>query len=361
MPNTKISEDPIATTLSGTEVIPLLQSAINKRTTIQDIIIDKKLISYNPTLSSLVDGNGNVLIDQYVSTILDLPSATDVNNTGRTITSLNPAGAVAGFFPTDMYCANSRWYTKNGRALLNVAYPKLRITFPAAAWNNTGLTVGSASAGAAVLLTGGAGHALTTANQITAGNTYIYISGSTGAGSLDWTVGWYKLIAITDVGNDLTVDRAYNSNLRQPIVADIGTEVPAARISIPPLSESGGFEIFNVVKNTVAANEHRWRIRYGAAGVATASGVEIFNVNDVAASIIAFRAGLQNTGSTTTNISLGPVTGSNSGIGASSATTYATPNISNGTANTDLLITAISGNGVDITMELVAYNIVWWY
>lgn len=43
MANTKISEDPVATTIVGTETIPMLQGGVNKRTTVNDIINDKNI------------------------------------------------------------------------------------------------------------------------------------------------------------------------------------------------------------------------------------------------------------------------------------------------------------------------------
>jgi hypothetical protein len=57
MPNTKISDDPSASALAGTEIVPVIQGGVNKKTTIEDILNDRNVVTQDPaTLALQVDG-----------------------------------------------------------------------------------------------------------------------------------------------------------------------------------------------------------------------------------------------------------------------------------------------------------------
>lgn len=318
-------------------------------------VVPSSVLVYDPA-TGLITVNGSTLVDTAVAGIGNLPSA--VTYDGNSVVVKNPAGNTSNYFPVDMYAMNSRWFIKGGKSLLHVNYPKRRHCFPAVVWNNGGLTLASAAAGAQTKLTGTLGHALTTANQITAGDTYVYVSGSTGAGTVDWTVGWYKVTAITDAGNDFTVLRAYDANLKEPVISETGTETEGYRFLLPPLSITGGFEIFVLTKNSTNATEHKTRVRYGANGAAIGSMTEIMGSNDTNLQVVSFRAGMQNAGSNTVQVGMGGTSDVDGwGVGG---TSYAAPTIDNSSAVTDIAVTmSVASN--DSTIEIVAYRCDWWY
>lgn len=320
----------------------------------------------------LVDKNSIPLTESSVNKMSDLILLTDPIYDGMSILVKNPGNNVSNYFPARAFRMNSRWYLENGDALYYAKAPRLRTTWPAAAWGAGTITKATAAAGAQTQLTSTAAHALTTANQVTLGNTYVYVAGSTGAGSVDWTVGWTKITAITDLGNDFTLLHPYNINLRTPVITCIGagilSAVEALRIPIPPFSDIGGYDALVSVKNYIAANEHRAKVWACAAGTSLATlfaqslpvtGL-LNNVNDVAASPLGFRCGLQNAGATNLNVATGAIvsaTGLGLGTGAAG---YSTPNIQTNVP-TELVVTFESGTGVDITMELVSLIIRWRY
>ena len=325
---------------------------------------------------------GAAIVEASVTTMADLILLTGATYDDTSILVKNPANNVSNYFPAKAFRMNSRWYLENGDALLYAKAPRQRFTWPAAVWNNGGLARAVSGLGAGhTKLTGTAGHALTTAAQITAGDTYVYISGSVAAtGTIDWPVGWIKLTAITDVGNDLTVLYPYDANLKEPVIAEIGaaSKAPALVISIPPLAEHGGYEVYLSGKNIVAANEHRLAAYAAAVGTtitqlyaqdavilavvvpaAPVSGRMIF-ANDTAAAPTGVRGGLQNVGATNVNITVGPpISTSGSGIGTG-LTTYNAPALQTNVP-TELIITVESATGIDITMELAAVTVRWRY
>lgn len=57
MPNTKISEDPSATTLTGTEILPIVQSGSNKKVTIETMLADRSVVQFNSSTGAFVVNN----------------------------------------------------------------------------------------------------------------------------------------------------------------------------------------------------------------------------------------------------------------------------------------------------------------
>ena len=312
--------------------------------------------------------DGNPIADGFVNTMTDLIALTGATYDDQSMMVKNPADNLDNYFPAEAFRMNSRWYLKNGSALLYAKAFSKRHTWPAAAWT-PGTPLVSAAAGAQTRIPGGATlHALTTANQTTGLTTYIYISGSTGAGSVDWPVGWIQLTDIPST-TDLTVLYPYNANLRTPVITKIGdglTEV--LRIAVPPLSEIGGFEGLVSTKSYVAANEHRCKVWACAAGTTLATLAAqslpvtglLANANDAAATTQGTRFGMQNRGATNVNVLVGTST-SATGLGAGTGgVAYPLPAIQTNVP-TELVVTYESATGVDITMELVSFVVNWRY
>jgi len=99
----------------------------------------------------------------------------------------------------------------------------------------TAVTAGTAAAGADTTLGSAGAHGLSTAVAVTAGASYIYISGGTG-----WTVGWHKINSITDA-NNFVIDTPYDAGFGAPtiVLAGSATLVPMLAITIPPLTLNG--------------------------------------------------------------------------------------------------------------------------
>ena len=311
---------------------------------------------------------GVPIAEGFVDNMTDLVALTGTTYDNQSMIVKNPANNIENYFPAKAFRMNSRWYLENGSSLLYAKAFSKRHTWPAAVWT-PGTPLVSAAAGAQTRIPGGATlHALTTANQTTGLTTYIYISGSTGAGSIDWPVGWIQLPDIPST-TDLTVLYPYNANLRTPVITKIGdglTEV--LRIAVPPLSEIGGFEGLVSTKSYVAANEHRCKVWACAAGTTLATLAAqtlpvtglLMNANDTAATTQGTRFGMQNRGATNVNVLAGTST-SATGLGAGTGgVAYPLPAIQTNVP-TELVVTYESATGVDITMELVSFIVNWRY
>ena len=309
---------------------------------------------------------GDPIADAFVNTMTDLIALTGATYDDQSMTVKNPANNVENYFPADAFRMNSRWYLKNGSSLLYAKAFSKRHTWPAAAWTPGSLSPGGT--GETIIDGGATAHALTAANQTTGLTTYIYISGSTGLGSIDWPVGWIRLVDVPTI-NDLTVLYPYDANLRTPVITKIAdglTEV--LRIAVPPLAEYGGFEGLVSVKSYVAANEHRCKVWACAAGTTIATLAAqtlpvtglLSSANDAAATTQGTRFGMQNRGATNVNVLVGTST-SATGLGAGTgAAAYPLPAIQTNVP-TELVVTFESATGVDITMELVSFIVNWRY
>lgn len=315
--------------------------------------------------TGLLSSGGSILVEAVVATMDDLLDLNTTTYDQQRIIVTNPAGMVSGYHPADFFCTQGGFQMMGGNTTLIDLTPQRRVTWPVAAWSAGAMTLTSAAAGANTKIAGAAAHGLTTANQVTAGVTYVYISGTTG-GTVNWTVGWTKIISI-DAANDLTLDHVYNSDLGKPTIigdtAGDASEVPVQTIKIPRLSTQylGSFEIECMYKNyTTTAT--RARIRYGASGLAVGGGVEIYNLNDVTAQLVNLKTKVRNTGTASKNISTSTIISSTSGFGATAAATPRATDIDNTSATTDILITFnCNASGADRTAELISANAVWRY
>jgi hypothetical protein len=321
----------------------------------------------NPVTGLFETNAGASIADAFVDTMTDALLLTGATYDDQSLIVKNPADNVANYFPAKLFRMNSRWYIENGTATLYAGAFSKRHTWPAATW--VAGTLSSAAAGAQTTIDGGATlHALTAANQTTGLTTSIYISGSTGLGSIDWPIGWMPLAAIPNV-NDLTVLYPYNANLRTPVITAInGGATEVLRIAIPQLSALGGIDGMVSVKNYIAANEHRFKVWICAAGTTVATLIAqtlpvtglLASTNDTTASTVGTRFGMQNFGATNINVLAGTSTSATGlGLGTASAA-YPLPGVQTNVP-TELVVTFESSTGVDITMELVSLIVNWRY
>ncbi len=137
----------------------------------------------------------------------------------------------------DYYSDGTEYVLNNGLALVSRSNtPVNTLICPAATF--TSATPSSAAAGADTLLTSAGAHGLTTAIAITAGASYIYISGGTG-----WTVGFHKItaIAVNTTGVTIQIDTPYSAGFGTPtiVLANSGTLVPMLALTVPPLNGNG--------------------------------------------------------------------------------------------------------------------------
>lgn len=313
----------------------------------------------------LADMDGNPLVEATVVTMDNLLALNTTTYNGQKIIVTNPAGMVSGYHPADFFCTQGGFQMMGGDTTLIDLVPKRRVTWPVAAWAAGALTLSGVASNTQTKIAGAAAHGLTTANQITAGDTYVYIAGTVG-GTVNWTVGWTRL-AIIDAANDLTLDHPYSAGLGKPTIigdtAGDASEVPVQLIKIPRLSTQylGSFEVECMYRNYTTAIT-RARIRYGASGLAVGGGTIVYNQNDNTAQLFNIKTKVRNTGTANKNISTSTIITSTSGFGATAAATPLATDIDNTSATTDVLITFNCNTaGADRTSELISANAVWRY
>lgn len=319
-----------------------------------------RLINGLPT-----DMLGNKLVDLSVPTMTDLLALNTTTYDKQKIIVENPANLISRYFPSEFFCSNGGFKMLGGLNMHTEYTPRFRVTWPGIAWNDGTFDLISAAGGAQTTISANPNtnlHGLTLANQITAaGNSSIYISGSTGAGSVDWPIGWMML---TDVPTTygLTVLYPYNAALRTPIITDLNIETPLLRIPMPKFSNTymGWFEYEFIFKNYVAAGV-RTRIRYGDSGMATTAGTEIFNINDAGASLTSMKGRVTNTGTIGKNILSTTAINNVAATAVLAAGVPVATDIDNVTNSTDLLYTCIAPSGADVVHELIQYNVKWRY
>lgn len=311
--------------------------------------------------TGILSVGGSSLVEASVTTMTDLLALNTTTYDGQKIIVTNPAGMVSGYSPAEFYCTQAAFKMLGGNTTLVDLVPRRRVTWPVAAWSAGAMTLTSAAAGAHTKIAGAAAHGLTTAKQVTAGDTYVYVSGGTG-----WTVGLTKIISI-DAVNDLTLDHPYSVGLGTPTItgdtAGTASEIPIQTIKIPRLSTQylGSFEIECMYKNyTTTAT--RTLIRYGSSGLAVGGGVAVFNLNDSSASLCNVKTKVRNTGLAGKSISTSTAVSSTSGFSTTAAASPLATDIDNTSVTTDILITAYcNSTGADRTQELISACGLWRY
>lgn len=159
----------------------------------------------------------------------------------------------------DYYSDGTEYVLNNGMALVSRRNtPVSTLICPAATFTST--TPSSAAAGADTLLTSAGVHGLTTAIAVTAGASYIYISGGTG-----WTVGFHKInaIAVNTTGTTIQIDTPYASGFGTPtiVLANSGTLVPMLALTVPPLTNNGEIVLDLTPLVTTSNNAKNLKIR----------------------------------------------------------------------------------------------------
>lgn len=297
MPNTKISADPTVATLTGDEILPILQSATNKKTTISTIIKDLDIARFGRTsgvIDRLIDWNnvtvsGETEIDSWIDLLATYPPGA---NSGLTALVRNIADNAVGF-PCEAWSDGTKWNVLHGEALLAKGAPNIKLTVPASTWVGTyTLSAGAGANSAKTKLVGAGNHGLTNA---VAANAHIRVTGTTGAGTVDWIPGLYKLLLVADGGGELTLDYPYSASLRQPIFALENTEMELVRINVPPLSADGVLRWMMTVDNGAAvASGKTNRIRWGLDSFSLTSGTIYYSNIDSGGNTVGIIGGFQN-------------------------------------------------------------------
>jgi len=201
--------------------------------------------------------NGTDLLDAagtVISNPLTYPTCGDAGTpasfSGKSAIVVNPATNTDGL-PASIYCNGAKWQYLNGEALIAEGTPMTKITAPAATFVGT-YTIANSSGNTSITATGP--HGLTTAVSIPTAPTasMIYVSGGTG-----WDPGLYKLVSITDAGNQLTIDHPYDAGLGQPTFILAGTAIEALRLNLPALTVTGKARLEMTFDHTAVATSSR--------------------------------------------------------------------------------------------------------
>lgn len=338
MANSEISALPAVTTLTGIEAIPVVQTS-TKKSTINQVIQYMDIARFGRTtgvIDRLIDYNGDTVSGNTVVTSWDdlLTTYPAASNTGMTAIVSNAGDNTVGI-PFEAYSDGVEWLILGGDAMLVDDVPMKTITAPAATFvPGAGYTLSQGATPQETKIASAGVHGLTGAISVGA---YINISASTG-GSIPWTVGLYKITAITTdtTGTDITVLRDYNATLGQPTITLINNEIEVLRYHVPALTDTGSVSWDLHTKNT-GTNGKRTRVKFGVLGVALASATEFYNTNDTTATQGRVLGGVRNyDGVTNKNVGFHSSGSSVSGVGTT--TTAITTGTVQTNAGTDIIV-----------------------
>lgn len=248
MANTKISADPTATLLAGTEIVPILQSGVNKKTTVQTIIHDMDIPVFRRTggvIDGLLDDTGtNVAGIESVTTFTALPTATGNNRRVIYIDDLKL------FYQ----CDGTNWNPLNGWGLYAKSQSKIRVVSPAATFT---APVASNAAGAGkIRLVGGGVHGLTNAVCTIAGNpSYIYI-----AAAANWPAGLYQIADVDAATNRIDIFGTFVTGMISPTISLVNTDITALSVPIHKLNETSSLQYDLVTKFTPSIGDKRIQV-----------------------------------------------------------------------------------------------------
>lgn len=223
--------------------------------------------------TDLIDENAAIISNVLqAATIAALPEAS--TKAGKVYIVDNPGNNTKGL-PATIYSLSSKWQFTGGDALIAEDCPEAMYTVPAATWDDTpSFTFTSVASGAQTKITSGGGvHSLTTAKQITAGDSYIYVASGT-----NWTAGWYK-ITVVDSTTAVTINHPYNASFGQPTFGLPGDTLIPLRLKLPPLSSTGKALLRRTVKHVkvAAGNSIQLTLEHVASGGAAGSGTLLYN------------------------------------------------------------------------------------
>lgn len=355
MPNTKISALTSASTLAGTETLPIVQSTTTKKVTVDKVIQDMDIVRFGRTggvIDRLIDYNdatvsGNTVVGSWADLLSTYPAA---SNSGMSVLVENAGDNTVGL-PCEAYSNGVDWLIVNGEAVLynNAIWKK--IVAPAATFITYTFTI--ANGGAETKITGAGVHGLTTAVAVGA---YIRISANTG-GTVPWTVGLYRITAVTDGGSDLTVVNSFPGAglLGAPTIALAGTELEVERIHLPPLTDTGSFRWAIATENTGTSTKNT-RLRFGDAAESISTADQVYLHADTTATTLGGTGGVFNyNGVTTTNAGFHnptQVSGTGAATGDPSATTTET------NVTTDIILTTSIATANDVVN--IRKLTIWW-
>ena len=197
----------------------------------------------------------------YCATSAALPSASTFKNGRAYQADLGPEGC-------DMLSDATGWIPVQNSVIARDTVKSIALVCPASTF--TSVSVASAAAGGDTQLSSAGTHGLTTAVCVTAGASYIYISGGTG-----WTVGFHKINTVTESGGALvfTIDTPYNAGFGTPtiVLANSGTDVVLETITLPRLRANSKvtLDVSTITPDT--ANNKNLKVKLGATALVNAA------------------------------------------------------------------------------------------
>ncbi len=276
----------------------------------------------------------------YCATSAALPSASTFKNGRAYQADLGPEGC-------DMRSDATGWVPVQNSVIHRDTVKSTALVCPASTF--TSVSVASAAAGADTQLSSAGTHGLTTAVCVTAGASYIYISGGTG-----WTVGFHKINTVTESGGALvfTIDTPYNAGFGTPtiVLANSGTDVVLETITLPRLRANSKVTLDVSPIVPTSGNNKNFKVKLGATALVSAAySNTTVTVSNRAQHVFYNRASVSS--------QVGGVGSANpSGIGTSSlAHPTATIDTSTGTAQLTLSFSPAAANEV---CAIEAYEVV---
>lgn len=239
----------------------------------------------------------------YCATSAALPSASTFKNGRAYQADLGPEGC-------DMRSDATGWIPEQGSVVYRKTTKSNAIVCPAATF--TSVTPSSAAGGVDTVLTSAGVHGLTTAVCITAGASYIYVSGGTG-----WTVGFHKItaIAVDSTGVTVQIDTPYNAGFGTPtiVLANSGTDVVLDTVTLPRLRANSKVTTDASMAVINSGNNKNFKVKLGGTALVSAlySNATVYTTNR---SIFSF----YNQGSVSSQVGCAGNTNPN-GFGTSSA------------------------------------------
>lgn len=226
MPNQKISADPSATTLAGTELIPVIQGGANKKITIDAIISDKSIVRL---VNDELHANGSALVPLTYTDLddIDLPSAVGIQGSTVYLTQIGLHGSI-------WISDNAIWQLLHGRCLLDIFAENKFVVFPETAYTTCVPTTYNSGADTRLTKTGIA-HGLTNGG---AQNSYVYVASGT-----NWVVGLHKVLDVSVATDTIILDTPFDAGFGTATLNVKGTKTPYRTITIPKLRSNAALKL----------------------------------------------------------------------------------------------------------------------
>lgn len=260
MPNQKISADPSATTLAGTELFPVVQGGTNKRTTLDAMIADKSIVRL---VTNELYADGSALVPLTYTDLDDpaIPSAVGI--AGSTI-YLTQIGLHGSMWVSD----NAIWQLLHGRCLLDIFAENKFVVFPETAYTTCVPTTYNSGADTRLTKTG-IPHGLTNGG---AQNSYIYISSGT-----NWVLGLHKVLDVSVATDTIIIDTPFDAGFGTATINVKNTKTPYRIITIPKLYSNAALKLDLSTDSGGAVGSKAYSVELGG----TAFWVPISTTNTV--------------------------------------------------------------------------------